>query len=63
VCHGGELGASWRAIAGVYVRMYLEGFHSAFSKYSWKCTQIELGIMLRAYLGAYSQAGWECVIK
>ena len=35
----------------------------AYSECTWEHLESVLGSVLRASLGAYSQAGWECVIE
>jgi len=54
VRHRVQLGVSLRACLGVYLRTYSEVYLEVYSV----CICV-----LRAHLGVFSQAGWECVIE
>jgi len=62
-----RLGVYLRACLGVCLRASWELTGSVQSSRLGVCHRVQLGASLRAwpgvYLGAYSQAGWECAIE
>ena len=51
MCHLVQLGASWRACPGVYLRTYSEEYLGAYLEFTWERFE------------SVSQAGWECTVE